>query len=373
MGKIKSNRSDGRYNISFKYNKKVYCVTGRSYEEAVAKKGKRLEALKAGVEKRENPTLNDYYEIFTSARRDKVKASTLRSQACQFKDAAAVVISGTGKAFGDLKMSEIKSSDVLEVQKTLRDKGKNTTTVNNIVSHVSHVFNKAVRDRTITWNPCSAVDPLQKVEAKCKDTKHRALSLDESSKFFKAMTGSFYENICRLMIQTGMRIGEIGALRLSDFDFKEGVIHVTKTIARSEDGGYFISDTPKTDSGFRDIPINSTIKAILKDQMQLNEMMFGSVGFDVPVFRSFEGELLREYFVNREIKRKCKQLEIEPFTTHCFRATFATRFIEQRPSDYKILSEILGHADIKITLNLYAAHKSKALQAQAMDELTIAM
>lgn len=372
--KTEANRSDGRVNVSFRFQGKVYSVTGRTKEEALMKKMERLEKLKAAEDDRNDPTVRSYYDnVFTPNRRDKIRESTLRGQSYQFRDAAAVFIPGTGCTFGDLKMSEVKARDIHTVQKALRDSGRTTETTNNIMAHVSHVFNKALRDRTITWNPCTAVDKLQRTEPKAKDTNHRALTEQEALSFFEALHGSYYENICRLMIQTGLRIGEVGALYPADVDTKEGVIHVSKTISRREDGQYYVSDTPKTDSGNRDVPLNDTVLRILKDQQKQNSLIFGHIDLDKPIFRSREGELLREYFVNREISRKCKLTGIQHFTTHAFRATFATQFIEQRPQDYKILSEILGHADISITLNLYAAHKSKNLQAEAMKAINIAM
>ena len=88
------------------------------------------------------------------------------------------------------------------------------------------------------------------------------------------------------------------------------------------------------------------------------------------MFKSAEGHILREYTLNREIKRICKAAGIEEFTCHAFRNTFATRFIEQRPQDYKILSEILGHKDVSITLNLYT-HVMTDKKVEAMQELMI--
>lgn len=367
------NRTDGRVNLSFRFGGRVYCVTAATKEEAVLKKQERIENLKASALSRENPTVNEYYERFTANRRAKVQESTIRSQSCQFRDAAGVMIDGIEKPFGELRMKDVKTGDVQQVQQALRKAGRTTETTNNIIAHVSHVFNRAFLERLIDWNPCSAVDKLQRVEPKAKDTKHRALTPAETKAFFEAMDGSYYENICKMMIQTGLRVGEVGALMANDFDMKEGVIHVNKTVARHEDGTYYVSPTPKTDSGNRDIPMNEIMKQVFRNQMKLNEQIHGRVELDKPVFRSYEGELIREYFVNREINRKCKLQEIEHFTSHALRATFATRFIEQRPQDYKILSEILGHADIKITLNLYAAHKSKDKQQQAMKAIEIAM
>ena len=375
MGRKKeSNRADKRVNVGFRYNGKLYVVTGKTRDEAILKKQARLEELKAGTEKRENPTVNDYYDgAFTPYRADKVRESTIRSQGCQFRDAATVIIDDNGLTFGELHMRDVKATDVQKVQKALRDAGRTTETVNNILAHVSHVFNRAVLDRTITWNPCVTVDKLQRTEPKSKDTIHRALTEKETRAFFESMQGSYYENVCRFLIQTGCRIGEASSLRISDFDFKDGAIHITKTVARHTDGSYYVSDTPKTDSGNRDVPLTDAVKQIFKAQLKQNEALFGTVGIDKPVFPSAEGGLMREYFVNREIARKCKALQIDKFTCHAFRATFATRFIEQRPQDYKVLAEILGHADISITLNLYAAHKSKDKQAEAMNKISIAM
>lgn len=371
--KNESNRKDGRVNISFRFEKKVYCVTGATKEEAVLKKQKRIEELKSGVESRINPTMNEYYERFRDNRRAKVKGSTLRIQTSEYNDIAAVSIEGTGKTFGELRIKDVKAGDVQQVQKALRDGGMSTQTVNDSIAHLSHVFKRAVLERIIDWNPCSAVDKLQRVEPKAKDTNHRALTEKETKAFFEAMKGSYYENICKMMIQTGMRVGEIGALMMSDFDMKENVIHVTKTVARREDGSYYVSPTPKTDSGNRNIPLTATTRKIFKDQLKLNESRYGNIDLAEPLFRSSEGELLRGYSLNREIDRKCKPLGIEHFSSHSFRATFATRFIEQRPQDYKVLSEVLGHSDIKITLNLYAAHQSKDIQAEVMKGIEIAM
>lgn len=371
--KSEANRSDGRVNLSFRYDGKVYCVTGNTREEAILKKQERIENLKAGAQSRENPTVNEYYERFRENRRSKVRGSTIRIQTSEYNDMAAVQIKGTGKTFGEIRMKDVNASDVQQVQKALRDGGMSTQTVNDSIAHLSHVFKKAVLERVIDWNPCSAVDKLQRIEPKAKDTNHRALTPAETAVFFEAMEGSYYENICKLMIQTGMRVGEVGALVASDFDMKENVIHVTKTVARKEDGCYFISNVPKTDAGNRDIPMTEVTRQIFRNQLKLNEGHHGSVGFAEPLFRSVEGDYLRGYSLNREIVRKTKGLGIEHFTSHALRATFATRFIEQRPQDYKILSEILGHSDIKITLNLYAAHKSRDKQQEAMEGIVIAM
>ena len=119
------------------------------------------------------------------------------------------------------------------------------------------------------------------------------------------------------------------------------------------------------------IPLTNQALETIRAQRQLNQVVFGNVVHQT-LFRSPEGALLREYQVNREIKRICKKAGIEKFTCHAFRATFATRFIEQRPQDYKVLSEILGHSNTKITLDLYT-HVMKDSKIKAMNGVEIAI
>ena len=166
-----------------------------------------------------------------------------------------------------------------------------------------------------------------------------------------------------------MRIGEATALYMTDIDRNKGFIHVRKTISRDESGAYYVSEYTKTESGTRDIPLTDDLYNIIKKQIELNRSIFGFQWSGL-IFQSIEGKILREYTVNREIKRICNDIGIEYFTSHAFRDTFATRFIEQRPQDYKILSEILGHKDISITLNLYT-HVMTESKVNAMNDIWI--
>lgn len=364
-------REDGRIQKSFTYNGKRYFIYGYSSAELDDKYIQKMKQLEAGTENRINPTLYTYYETFTNNRRRKVKESTIRSQACQFNNCASIPVDANGKRLGDFRLADIRPDDIQIVQHTLAESGRTTETVNNSIDHLRHVFNQAVKSEYISRNPCDAVENLQRIEKPARETIHRALSKEETTAFFAAAADSFYINDFKLMIKTGLRIGEIGALMPLDVDTKEKTMHIHRTVTRDETGGYFIGDTPKTDAGTRDIPITDDIIKIIKDQRNLNRLVY-SDKVEKQIFRSPENAILREYPVNREIKRICKKAGIEKFTCHAFRATFATRFIEQRPQDYKILSEILGHSNVRLTLNLYT-HVMRDSKIKAMENIDIAI
>lgn len=361
---------NGYLKKSFTYNGKRYYVYGKTARELLEKEAEKREELEKGLEQIVNPTVNAYYEHFSNIRSRELKESTLRAQRCQFKNIANVEMA-KGIKFGDMHIKDVTRRDIERAREILLEAGKTPQNLNNCFAHLNHVFNSAFIDETIEKNPCKALKQLKRDTPPVSETKHRALSVEETKKFFDEAEkrNSFYFNGFLLMIKSGMRIGEITALYKTDIDRKNGFIHVRRTIARDAAGGYIVGEDAKTKSGIRDIPLTDELYSIIKAQEQLNRMVFGLEPNGL-LFRSVEGKILREYSINREIKRICQAIEIEPFTCHAFRNTFATRFIEQRPQDYKILSEILGHKDVAITLNLYT-HVMIENKVKAMNEILV--
>lgn len=372
MPKIKQ-RSDGRYQKGFRFNGKQYTVIGRTLKEVEEKKLRKIEELEKGEKERENPTLNNYYEFFTDCRKNSVKPSTLRNQGHAFRNCAKIVVNKNGTTLGELHIRDIKSKDVKVIQKGMLNSGLSPRTVNDYCSHLSHVFNQAIKDELINRNPCVALVRLQEPKKKPEEDSHRGLSLEETALFFEYASNSYYINAFKLLIQTGMRIGELTALKYTDIDLKENCIHIHRTVTRTSNGVYYISETTKTKSSTRDFPLNSKILKIIQDQKRLNEEVFGKVrDFDNLLFKNPSGDFIKDYTIDRELKRICKKANMNHFSCHAFRHTFATRFMEQRPQDFKILSELLGHSSVKITLNLYT-HVSKENKVKAVQGIQIAM
>lgn len=361
-------RQDGRLERAFRFNGKVYHVYGRNAEELSIKEREKRRELEKGFQAHYNPTLNQYYDRFTEIRLDKVKENTLCIDGFLYRCCASVMLPNINKKLGDMHIKDIKPKDLQQVQAILTKGDKSTTTINEAFSHLNHVFREAVKDETIERNPCIAVKRLKRIEPKARDTIHRALTIQETRAFFEAAEGSYYYNALAMMLQTGLRIGELAALTETDVDKQKGLLHVSRTITRGEYGGFFIGDSAKTESGRRDIPLTPDIIRIIQQQKLLNMQMFNG---STTIFRAVEGGLLLHKAMNEEIRKICKAAGVERFTCHALRATFATRFIEQRPQDYKALSEILGHSNINITLNLYT-HVMNETKTEAMNGIRIA-
>ena len=356
MARYKKN-AKGLYRKTFTIDGKKYCVYSKTidglFDKESQKRNEVLNKIEKEIQDVHNPTLNDYYVELYKIRKNQIRESTLRGQKQLFQNISNVEMVN-GKKFGEYRIKDITRRDIEIARQKLLDQGKTPENINDIFAHLNHVLNLATQDETIDKNPCKNLKQIKRSKEVATKTIHRALSIDETINFFSRAKArnSYYYNLFELMIKTGMRIGEATALYETDIDRKKGFIHVRKTITRDEAGAYIVSEFTKTDSGTRDIPLSDDVYNIIKKQIELNRSIFG-FRWSGLIFQSVEGKILREYTVNREIKRICKDIEIEKFTSHAFRDTFATRFIEQRPQDYKILSEILGHKDVSITLNLY--------------------
>lgn len=151
-----------------------------------------------------------------------------------------------------------------------------------------------------------------------------------------------------ISLYSGIRIGELCALKWEDIDLKKGMLIINKTIQRiyvkdkNKNISKVIITTPKTRNANREIPINKNFLEIIKQLKGSKEdyILTGTNKF-------IEPRTYRKYF-----NKVLKQNKIKHFNFHSLRHTFATNCISLG-IDYKTVSELLGHANVNITLNLY--------------------
>lgn len=153
-----------------------------------------------------------------------------------------------------------------------------------------------------------------------------------------------------ISLSTGLRIGEICALKWSDINVSDGTITVQRTIERIYvvEGGkkhtQLVINTPKTVNSCREIPMSKELLAMVKPMKKVvNGDYYVLTNEDKPT----EPRTYRNYY-----NRLMEKLDIPKLKYHGLRHSFATRCIEAG-CDYKTVSVLLGHSNISTTLNLY--------------------
>ena len=150
-------------------------------------------------------------------------------------------------------------------------------------------------------------------------------------------------------LQTGVRIGELCALQYGDIDLCKKTVHITKTLQRvpykreKMNSSKVIISTPKSDTSIRLIPMASRLFQImmkLKYQSDKCYIITGTEKYTEP----------RGYYY--QYQKLLQNACVNYANFHTIRHTFATRCIESG-ADCKTVSEILGHASVKTTLDLY--------------------
>ncbi|MCI8549855.1 MAG: site-specific integrase [Lachnospiraceae bacterium] len=148
-----------------------------------------------------------------------------------------------------------------------------------------------------------------------------------------------------LCLYAGLRIGELCALRWSDIDFDGKTLTVKRTVQRIVVPGHMtktilLETDPKSESSRRTIPLASELLEILSRFKGEQRYVFG------------EEKPLDPRTMQNRFKKILKEAGIDGRTFHTLRHTFATNCVENG-MDVKTLSEILGHSDVKTTLNRY--------------------
>lgn len=195
----------------------------------------------------------------------------------------------------------------------------------------------------------------------------QVLTINEQRRLMTFLKSHFsFKNLgLYICLCTGLRIGEICALKWSDISVKTQTICIRRTIERVyviEDGHKYtklIISTPKSASSIRDIPISGDLLRLLKPIIGLvNSTYFVLTNTEKPL----EPRIYRHYY-----KRFMSKLNLPAMKFHGLRHTFATRCIESN-CDYKTVSSILGHSSVSTTPNLYV-HPDMGQKRKCIDKM----
>ncbi len=206
-----------------------------------------------------------------------------------------------------------------------------------------------LRQGYVTRNVASLVD---RPGARSKETT--AWSPTEASSFLSAVRGDRLFAMWLLALTRGLRRGELAGLRWSDVDLDAGQVSITHT--RVSIGGRAEASSPKTAGSRRSVALDPSLVAALREhrRAQLELRMAWGPAYDDGgwVFSREDGAPLHPESISQRFDRLCTRVGARRIRLHDLRHTTATLLLAQG-TPVKVVSELLGHADVRVTLAIY--------------------
>ena len=247
-------------------------------------------------------------------------------------------------------------------------------TIYNIRNMLHEMLEDALKNNLVVCNHVEAVKlpRITKNESRILTPKEEARLIGH----VKSVDDQFAFGVI-LCLSTGMRLGELCALQWADFICESEsriIIRIQRTIQRIRDlkkakGTYISVGSPKTYAGSREIPLSKAILPELEKHYKRQESNLGKlyVRGKNYVFSLIPGVPIEPSLMRKHYKQLLEESCISETTFHALRHTFATRAMETGV-DCKVLSTILGHANVATTMNMYQ-HVSMAEKRKAIEKV----
>ena len=349
--KRKDGRWEARYVVSIGIDgkKKYGSVYAKTYAEAKEKQSQRILSSHFSTPIGMSSSLEDIMWEWLGTTVNSVKYTTYQKYESMIRNHIAAEI-------GEIPLKLISSQafdrytfDLLNGPTKLSPK-----TVNDILAIISSAMAYTEREYGLHMPKIRRVKEIRK--------EMRVLSIDEQRTLVEYLLQEMdlYKLGILIALYTGIRVGELCALHWEDI--KSDRIYVNKSFQRIKVGSttQLVQSSPKTSSSVRVIPLPTSICVYLDS--------FRSTG---PVLKTRNGSQVEPRLMQMKFHKYIQECSLEKANFHALRHTFATRCIEAG-FDTKTLSEILGHADVKTTLNRYV-HSSYELKQSSMDRLKISL
>lgn len=277
-------------------------------------------------------TFKSFWELYRDDMSQRLRENTVRS-----KD--YVVELKILPYFGEKKIADITAADIRRWQNNIMKQGYAPTYLKTINNQLSAIFNYAVKYYDLPRNPCTQAGSMGKGKAE----EMQFWTQDEFETFIEFVKDkpiSYYAFLT--MYWTGVRVGELLALTLADFNAEERTLSITKSYQRIN--GRDIITEPKTTKGKRVITLPDFLV------MELNEYvdrLYGMMADD----RLF---MVTKSYLEKEMIRGVKLSGVKKIRLHDLRHSHASLLISKLGAQPNLVAERLGHEKIQTTLSTYS-------------------
>jgi integrase len=251
------------------------------------------------------------------------------------------------------KLRTVDFAELYGALQTLKPEGAGLAprTVGHVHRLLHRVFGHAVKWSVIGANPISAAEP-----PRVQRTEIEILAPDEIKAVLDALRGRPLYLIAVIALGTGMRRGEIAALRWADLDLDACRVRVERSLEQTNAGLSF--KPPKTKAGHRAVSVPPSIVAELRDHWRQQQehrlaLGLGKARADDLVFARLDGSAWPPDSLTADWARTLRMLKLPKVTLHALRHTHVSQLIAAG-LDVVTVSRRIGHANPTVTLNVYA-------------------
>lgn len=358
-GKGISQRADGRYYVRIKGIPPAYRDTLRdaqAYRDDQLYRQRNGLPLMSGGKRQAQPaemTVDDFFHRWNT---DDLECGSIRLST--YENRISYYNAGIKPVIGSKLLSAVMRDDCNAILKYI-NKAQNqygrpykNRSKRAIFGVLHGIFEAALDQELIQRSPVPRkqrfVDQTVEQRSQKNPPWKRALTNEELTKLFAQLKRSSYRLLIMLAWVTGMRIGELSALRYTDVDLDNGVIHVGRNIQYGktiDKKSSWVIQPPKTDAGERDVPIWDDCRRVLEEIFALREFAPkpADPAFEGMIFLTKHGRPIPESNVYAALVKASDRAGIERVTMHTFRHTFITA-CRRAGMDALVIQRIVGHA-----------------------------
>lgn len=359
-GSIYRRKSDGKWVGSISLNngeRKV--IYGKSRAEVQEKMKVLLRDQQQGMLITEpNQTVEQFLTQWVEDRKPSVRIRT-------YERYEAFVRLHVIPVIGRVKMQQLNPQHIKGLYARKLKEGLSPTTVNTLHMMLHKAFDDAVKWNIVARNVCDMVDVPQRAHYEMQP-----LTVEQAKRFLEAAKGHALEALFVLALTTGLRRGEILALKWSDIDFEKQTVQVKRIFTRAP-GNRYIEAEPKTKKSKRSVKLITKAVDLLKQHRIRQQEEKGQAGpawtENNLVFCTSLGTPLNPSKLLERFDTLLKKAGLQHMRFHDLRHSAATILLAMNVHP-KIVQELLGHNQISMTMDLYS-HVLPGLQEEVIGKL----